>query len=289
VLVVDDMAEIRAAVRTALTDLGHQVIEAGSATEALSLADIPGLDWVISDLQLGAEDGVDLLAALSPRHPGLRLALMTSLPQDHPRGRRAHAAGRSCRNPSTAPHLAQLLARGRRPHERAPCRHPRRRAADPRHAVRGAGRGRLSHHRLCPRHRIRGRAAKRARRMSALSIWACPTATGWRWCIGWRWNSGAAIIIISGRAQVQDRVTGLELGADDYIIKPFDPAEVVARIRARLRGARPRAETAHRTAGSTAGPRISTATAGRRRTARKPAFPMPRARCCGCSSKAPSG
>lgn len=48
-------------------------------------------------------------------------------------------------------------------------------------------------------------------------------------------ESGAAIIIISGRAQVQDRVTGLELGADDYIIKPFEPAEVVARIRARLR------------------------------------------------------
>ncbi|MFZ5749760.1 MAG: response regulator transcription factor [Pseudomonadota bacterium] len=51
-------------------------------------------------------------------------------------------------------------------------------------------------------------------------------------------ESGAAIIIISGRGQVQDRVTGLELGADDYIIKPFDPAEVVARIRARLRRGR---------------------------------------------------
>ena len=62
-------------------------------------------------------------------------------------------------------------------------------------------------------------------------------------------ESGAAIIIISGRAQVQDRVTGLELGADDYIIKPFDPAEVVARIRARLRKGRNdadrRAKTAH--------------------------------------------
>ena len=43
-------------------------------------------------------------------------------------------------------------------------------------------------------------------------------------------EQGAAVIIISGRAQVQDRVTGLELGADDYITKPFDPAEVVARI-----------------------------------------------------------
>lgn len=49
-------------------------------------------------------------------------------------------------------------------------------------------------------------------------------------------EQGAAVIIISGRAQVQDRVTGLELGADDYITKPFDPVEVVARIRARLRG-----------------------------------------------------
>lgn len=48
-------------------------------------------------------------------------------------------------------------------------------------------------------------------------------------------EQGARVIIISGRAQVQDRVTGLELGADDYIIKPFDPAEVVARVRARLR------------------------------------------------------
>ncbi|WP_102225847.1 response regulator transcription factor [Acidimangrovimonas sediminis] len=61
-------------------------------------------------------------------------------------------------------------------------------------------------------------------------------------------ESGAAIIIVSGRAQVQDRVTGLELGADDYIIKPFDPAEVVARVRARLRKGRPGAERAPMTA-----------------------------------------
>ncbi|PVH30577.1 response regulator transcription factor [Pararhodobacter oceanensis] len=51
-------------------------------------------------------------------------------------------------------------------------------------------------------------------------------------------ESGATIIIISGRANLNDRVTGLELGADDYIIKPFEPAEVVARIRARLRKSR---------------------------------------------------
>ena len=57
-------------------------------------------------------------------------------------------------------------------------------------------------------------------------------------------ESGAAIIIISGRAQVQDRVTGLELGADDYIIKPFEPTVVVARVRARLRRERDGAATA---------------------------------------------
>lgn len=56
-------------------------------------------------------------------------------------------------------------------------------------------------------------------------------------------EQGAAVIIISGRAQVQDRVTGLELGADDYITKPFDPAEVVARIRARLRSGNSRSQT----------------------------------------------
>lgn len=59
-------------------------------------------------------------------------------------------------------------------------------------------------------------------------------------------EKGATVIIISGRAQVQDKVTGLELGADDYIIKPFDPAEVVARVRVRLRSPRetPRASVA---------------------------------------------
>jgi CheY-like chemotaxis protein len=53
VMVVDDMAELRATVRTTLTDMGHQVIEAATVGEALALSDIPGLNWVISDLRLG--------------------------------------------------------------------------------------------------------------------------------------------------------------------------------------------------------------------------------------------
>lgn len=51
-------------------------------------------------------------------------------------------------------------------------------------------------------------------------------------------ESKTAVIIISGRAMVQDKIVGLELGADDYITKPFDPAEVVARARAVIRRGR---------------------------------------------------
>jgi DNA-binding response OmpR family regulator len=43
------------------------------------------------------------------------------------------------------------------------------------------------------------------------------------------------IVILSTRRQLEDRVAGLETGADDYIVKPFEPAEVVARVRAHLR------------------------------------------------------
>jgi DNA-binding response OmpR family regulator len=45
------------------------------------------------------------------------------------------------------------------------------------------------------------------------------------------------IVILSTKRQLEDRVRGLETGADDYIVKPFEPAEVVARVRAQLRRA----------------------------------------------------
>jgi DNA-binding response OmpR family regulator len=51
-------------------------------------------------------------------------------------------------------------------------------------------------------------------------------------------EQGAIVIIVSGRADVQDRIAGLELGADDYVTKPFEPAEIIARVRARLRSGR---------------------------------------------------
>ncbi len=64
-----------------------------------------------------------------------------------------------------------------------------------------------------------------------------------------RCDSG--ILILTGRGHSADRVMGLEGGGDDYVVKPFDPRELVARVRSilRRRGAAPRgAATARRTA-----------------------------------------
>jgi len=52
-----------------------------------------------------------------------------------------------------------------------------------------------------------------------------------------RETSSVPIIILTARSEESDRIVGLELGADDYIVKPFSPGELVARIRAVLRRA----------------------------------------------------
>jgi two-component system response regulator ResD len=48
-------------------------------------------------------------------------------------------------------------------------------------------------------------------------------------------GSGPAVIMLSGKAEESDRILGLRLGADDYVVKPFSPAELVARVGAVLR------------------------------------------------------
>lgn len=52
-----------------------------------------------------------------------------------------------------------------------------------------------------------------------------------------RANSSVPIIMLTARSEESDRIVGLELGADDYIVKPFSPKELVARIRAVMRRA----------------------------------------------------
>jgi DNA-binding response OmpR family regulator len=47
------------------------------------------------------------------------------------------------------------------------------------------------------------------------------------------------VILLTARSEEEDRVAGLELGADDYVVKPFSPRELVARVRSVLRRARP--------------------------------------------------
>lgn len=55
-------------------------------------------------------------------------------------------------------------------------------------------------------------------------------------CRAIRAESATPIVMLTARADTLDVVTGLDSGADDYIVKPFKPKELVARIRARLRG-----------------------------------------------------
>ena len=62
-------------------------------------------------------------------------------------------------------------------------------------------------------------------------------------------TSGLPVIMLTARGEETDRVRGLDTGADDYVTKPFSPAELVARVRALLRRARPATGADELTAG----------------------------------------
>jgi DNA-binding response OmpR family regulator len=68
---------------------------------------------------------------------------------------------------------------------------------------------------------------------------ALPDQDGRDVCRRLRQGSDVPIIMVTASGALTDRVAGLELGADDYVVKPFSVAEVVARIRAVLRRVRP--------------------------------------------------
>ncbi len=67
-----------------------------------------------------------------------------------------------------------------------------------------------------------------------------PDTDGLDVCRALRERGGVPIIVISARSDETDRVVGLELGADDYVSKPFGVREVIARIRAVMRRVQPR-------------------------------------------------
>ena len=62
-----------------------------------------------------------------------------------------------------------------------------------------------------------------------------PGLDGWQVCREIRKKSNVPIIMITAKGETCDKVLGLELGADDYVVKPFDAKEIVARIKAVLR------------------------------------------------------
>jgi two-component system, OmpR family, phosphate regulon response regulator PhoB len=72
--------------------------------------------------------------------------------------------------------------------------------------------------------------------------WMLPSMTGIEVCKQIRWNQetkNTPIIMLSARGEESDRIRGLDVGADDYMVKPFSPSELVARIKAVFRRIRP--------------------------------------------------
>ncbi|HXC57913.1 MAG TPA: two-component system response regulator CreB [Steroidobacteraceae bacterium] len=62
-----------------------------------------------------------------------------------------------------------------------------------------------------------------------------PDMTGFECCKALRQFSTVPVLFLTARAEELDRIVGLEIGADDYVVKPFSPREVVARVRAILK------------------------------------------------------
>ena len=62
-----------------------------------------------------------------------------------------------------------------------------------------------------------------------------PKLDGWQVCRDIRKKSNCPIIMVTAKGETFDKVLGLELGADDYVVKPFDAKEIVARIKAVMR------------------------------------------------------
>lgn len=69
-----------------------------------------------------------------------------------------------------------------------------------------------------------------------------PVVDGWSVCMEIRKKYEIPVIMVTARGEEYDKVLGFELGADDYVVKPFSPRELVARVRALLRRLGPKKE-----------------------------------------------
>jgi DNA-binding response OmpR family regulator len=83
-----------------------------------------------------------------------------------------------------------------------------------------------------------GAAATYAPDLVLLDI-GLPGKSGIELCRLWREGPRIPVIMLTARAQKQDKLNGLQVGADDYVTKPFDLEELIARVRAVLRRSRP--------------------------------------------------
>ena len=91
-----------------------------------------------------------------------------------------------------------------------------------------------------------GRGADARAGPPGASTSACPRSTGSRSSAALRRDSTVPIVVLTARDDEIDKLLGLELGADDYVTKPFSPRELVARVKAVLR----RSEQAARARGA---------------------------------------
>ena len=155
--------------------------------------------------------------------------------------RRRYASDASCAPPG--PRRRSVTLTGLADRRRAPPRH------EPHPHRRRRSRHRAPDRPLPDQRRPRDRGARQRRRgargaaarrrpISSSSIACCPGSTASRSaarCAPIRRSPRVPVIMLTARAEESDRIVGLELGADDYVTKPFSPKELVARVGALLR------------------------------------------------------
>jgi signal transduction histidine kinase/CheY-like chemotaxis protein len=110
VLLVEDNLDIRETVRTYLQNMGHSVIEADSAEEAIALIELPDLSLVVSDLMLGGElTGHDFAQKLHASGVDIPVVIVTGLPVDNPVRIQAASEFTVLSKPFTFEQLAQTI------------------------------------------------------------------------------------------------------------------------------------------------------------------------------------